>query len=141
MLSIFGAFLRLCFANIRVAARCGLTFNSSRTRFAGRLNLGVSIHVTDQRIRKPLTTGAKVFLVAAIVLCVVNFADFTFYGRRATDLIVAAGFALMAYGTYKNGNRSRPDYENDPTFDRNAQYATVAGVILVLGAFVAQYLL
>jgi hypothetical protein len=97
--------------------------------------------MTDQRTRKPLTTGAKVFLVVAIILCVVNLIDFAFYEHRLTDLVIAAGFALMAYGTYKNGNRSRPDHEGDPTFDKNAQYATGAGVILVLGSFVARYFL
>jgi hypothetical protein len=97
--------------------------------------------MTDNIIRKQLTMGAKVFLGVAIVLCVVNLADFVFYGRRATDLAVAAGFALMAYGTYRNGNRSRPDHENDPTFDKKAQYATVAGIVVVLGAIAAQYLL
>lgn len=97
--------------------------------------------MTDQRTHKQLTTGAKAFLVVAIILCIANLIDFAFYERRLTDLVVAVGFALMAYGTYKNGNRSRPDYEGDPTFDKNAQYATGAGVILVLGSFVARYFL
>ena len=97
--------------------------------------------MTDQRVRNPLTTGAKSFLAVAIVLCLINLADFAFYARRATDLVVAVGFALMAYGTYKNGNKSGLDHDNDPTFDKRAQYATSAGVILVFGAFVAQYLL
>lgn len=95
----------------------------------------------DGVARRNLTTGAKVFLVIAAVLGAINLVDFLFYGRKITDLIIAIGFALMAYGTYKNGNRSRPDSADDPTLDKNAQYATVAGVVLVAGAVLASYLL
>ena len=97
--------------------------------------------MTGPRIRKPLTAGARVFLVVAIALCAVNLADFAFYERRPTDLVVAAGFALMAYGTYRNGNRSRPEHAHDRTFDTKAQYGTVAGIVLVVGAIAAQHLL
>jgi hypothetical protein len=97
--------------------------------------------MTDGVARRNLTTGAKVFLVIAMVLGAINLVDFLFYGKKITDLVIAIGFTLMAYGTYKNGNRSRPDSTDDSTFDKNAQYATVAGVILVAAAVLANYLL
>lgn len=96
--------------------------------------------MSDQTIRKPLTAGAKLFLVIAIVLCLVNLADFAFNRHQWTDLIIAVGFALMAYGTYKNGNRNRPDGEHDRTFNKNAQVATGIGVALALGALGLQLL-
>lgn len=106
----------------------------------GQLDSGVSIHMKNGIVRRNLTAGAKVFLVVAVVLGAINLVDFLFYGRKITDLVIAIGFALMAYGTYRNGNRSRPDSTDDPTFDKNAQYATVAGIILVVGAVLATYL-
>ncbi len=97
--------------------------------------------MTESVARSNLTSGAKVFLVVAVVLGAVNLVDFIFYGQQLYDLAAAVGFALMAYGTYKNGNRSRPSSDNDPTFDKRAQYAMVAGVLLALGVIAARYLL
>lgn len=89
--------------------------------------------------RKPLTAGARVFLALAVILGLVNLIDFVFYGHRTPDLLVAIGFALMAYGTYWNWNRSRPDSDGDPTFYKAAQYATAIGVILILASMIARY--
>jgi len=86
------------------------------------------------------STGSKIFLVVAVIVSLVNFADFAFYGREPTDLAIGIGFALMVYGTYKNGSR-RPPVEDDPTFDKTASYGSAIGVVMVFAALAADYLL
>lgn len=96
--------------------------------------------MTNSDAPKDLTTGAKVFLAVAAILGLINLADFLFYGRQLTDLIVALGFALMAYGTYKNGLRRFRD-QGEPARDKVAQYASGAGMLMVLGSIAAGYVL
>ena len=97
--------------------------------------------MNDRVARRNLTTGAKVFLVLLVALGVIDLVYFLFWGNKLTDLVGAIGFALMAYGTYKNGNRNRPDNENDLTFDKKAQAASGIGVVVVLGSVLASYML
>lgn len=78
--------------------------------------------------------------MAAVVLGAVNLIDYIYYGEQLDDLAAAIGFALMAYGAYKNGNRSKPSSDSDPTFDKYARYATVIGVLLMLGAMAMRHL-
>ena len=90
--------------------------------------------------RKELTAGEKVFLAFAAVLSVINLVDFMFYGWRLLDLVVAVGFALIAYGTYRNGLTGF-GRRNETPVDRTAQYASGIGVAMALGAFVVEHLL
>jgi hypothetical protein len=95
----------------------------------------------DNVARRNLTRGTKVFLVSLVVLGVIDLAFFLFWGKQLTDLVGAIGFALMAYGTYKNGNRKRPDNEDDLTFSKKAQSAYGIGLVLVVGSVIASHLL
>jgi hypothetical protein len=95
---------------------------------------------TSAEHKQKYSTGSKIFLAVATVLSLVNLVDFAFYGREPTDLVIGIGFALMIYGTYKNGSRS-PPAEDDPTFDKAASYGSAAGVVMVFAAIAAEYLL
>lgn len=96
--------------------------------------------MNDLVSRPRMNFGAKAFLAFAVFFSAVNLVDFLFYGRRATDLLIAIGFALIAYGTYTNGLRSsstsRP---GDPPLDKGGQYASGIGSVLALGALLASY--
>lgn len=93
--------------------------------------------VTDNASRGRLSAGSKVFLAFAVVLSAVNFIDFVFYGWRIFDLCVGVGFALIAYGTYRNGLVGFGGAD-EMVVDKRAQYASGIGVVLALGAFVAE---
>lgn len=69
-----------------------------------------------------MTTGNKIFVVVAGALAAINLIDFVFYGQQIRNLAGAVGFALMAFGRYKN--MSLP---------------MVAGAVLALGAIVVKY--
>ena len=78
-----------------------------------------------QAVQKPaLTTWNKVFVVVAILIAVGNLVDFVFYGQQLRNLASGIGFALMAYGTY-----------------RNVQAASTVGLLLAAGSLVAKYFL
>ncbi|WP_313494678.1 hypothetical protein [Stenotrophomonas sp.] len=70
-----------------------------------------------------MSTTSKIFVTVAIVFAAVNFVDFVLYGNELRNLAGAAGFALMAFGTYKNLN-----------------WASISGAIFALGGIVAKYL-
>lgn len=93
--------------------------------------------VTDNASRVTLSAGSKVFLAFAVVLSAVNFVDFVLHGWRIVDLCVGVGFALIAYGTYRNGLVGFGSAD-ERIIDRPAQYASGIGVVLALGAFVAE---
>ena len=48
----------------------------------------------------------KVILAVLVILSVTNVIDFIFYGQKAGYLALAIGFALMAFGTYKDSYKS-----------------------------------
>ena len=78
-----------------------------------------------QATEKPkLTTWSKVFVVIAVLLSLGNLVDFIFYGQELRNIASSIGFALMAYGTY-----------------RNVQAASLVGLVLAAGAIAARYLL
>lgn len=79
-------------------------------------------------------TSAKIFIVVGAALFVLNLADFFFYDRQTHDLISGIGFGLWAYGTFRNGNRKRPEAP-DPSFSESGYIASAAGLILVLAGF------
>ena len=79
----------------------------------------------NETVQKPaLTTWNKVFVVIAILIALGNLVDFLFYGQQLRNLASGIGFALMAYGTY-----------------RNVQAASTVGLLLAAGSLVAKYFL
>ena len=84
--------------------------------------------------RKSITTGAKVFVAAAVVLSAWSIVDFAFFGRHISDLLASTGFGLWAYGTYRNGNRRLPEAAQDQDFSKLAYRLSALGSILVIVA-------
>ena len=79
----------------------------------------------NETVQNPaLTTWNKVFVVFAILIALGNLVDFVFYGQQLRNLASGIGFALMAYGTY-----------------RNVQAASTVGLLLAAGSLVAKYFL
>lgn len=79
----------------------------------------------NETVQKPaLTTWNKVFVVIAILIALGNLVNFIFYGQQLRNLASGIGFALMAYGTY-----------------RNVQAASTVGLLLAAGSLVAKYFL
>ncbi len=65
---------------------------------------------------------SKVFLVFAVLLSIINFIDFIFYGQRFGYLALAIGFSLMAFGTYGDRNN-----------------ASLFGAVIVICGFTAKW--
>ncbi len=95
--------------------------------------------MTNKITRKHLAAWDKAFLALAVVLAAISLVDFVFYGNHLRDLLLAIGFALMAYGTFKNGIKGRPDSTNDRTFDKRAQYLSGTGVALAIAGIIMGY--
>ncbi len=66
----------------------------------------------------------KVFLVVAVLLSIINFIDFIFYGQKIGFLALAIGFSLMAFGTYRDRNN-----------------ASLFGAVIVIFGFTAKWFL
>ncbi len=79
--------------------------------------------MTQANEKPELTTWSKVFVVIAILLSLGNLINFIFYGQELRNIASSIGFALMAYGTY-----------------RNVQVASMVGLLFAAGAMVARYL-
>lgn len=86
-----------------------------------------------------LTTGGKVFVGVAVVLTLLNIANFAFYGMRWHNLAAAVGFALMAYGTWRGGGPSPRAAGGVPDIDRRARLLVIAGLVLALVGMVARH--
>ena len=67
---------------------------------------------------------SKVLLAVAVILSMVNFIDFIFYGQRIGYLVLAIGFSLMAFGTYRDSNN-----------------ASLFGSVIVICGFTAKWFL
>ena len=67
---------------------------------------------------------SKVLLAVAVILSMVNFIDFIFYGQRIGYLVLAIGFSLMAFGTYRVNNN-----------------AMLLGAVIVVCGFTAKWFL
>jgi hypothetical protein len=48
----------------------------------------------------------NLFLAVAVILSIINFIDFILYDQKIGYLVLAAGFSLMAFGTYKDNKNS-----------------------------------
>ena len=80
--------------------------------------------MTQANGKPGLTTLSKVSVVIAILLSLGNLINFIFYGQELRNIASSIGFALMAYGTY-----------------RNVQAASMVGLLVAAGAIAARYLL
>lgn len=67
---------------------------------------------------------SKVFLAVAVILSIINFIDFIFYGQKIGYIALAIGFSLMAFGTYKDSNN-----------------ASLLGAVIVICGFTAKWFL
>jgi len=65
---------------------------------------------------------SKVFLAVAVILSIINFIDFIFYGQKIGYLALAIGFSLMAFGTYRDNNN-----------------ASLFGAVIVICGFTAKW--
>jgi len=83
--------------------------------------------------KSPISSGSKITLVFFVVASIVNFWDFIFYVQEPRKMISAIGYALMAYGTYK-------DRFNKEALDLGGRYGLIVGFVLVVAGFAMKYL-
>jgi len=88
------------------------------------------------------STGAKIFMGVAAILAAVNMIDFIFYGQELRHLLAAVGFALMTYGTLKNGfSLTRTAATDRPAaVHAGGRYANNAGLLLVLASIALRFM-
>jgi hypothetical protein len=67
---------------------------------------------------------SKVILAMTVIFSTVNFIDFFFYGQKIGYLVLALGFLLIAFGTYRDNNN-----------------ASFFGAVLVIYGFTAKWFL
>ena len=86
------------------------------------------------------STGAKIFIGVAAVLAAVNMIDFIFYGQEIRHLLAALGFALMTYGTLKNGFARAATADRPAAVHAGGRYANNAGLLLVVASIALRFL-
>lgn len=90
----------------------------------------------------PLTTGSKAMVAVSVMISVINLVDYVFHGQEPRNIVAALGFALMGYGTYRNGlGNVRADGDRPVAADLRARYVTAVGVVLVTASFAMRYLM
>ena len=86
-----------------------------------------------------LGMGAKIFLWLAGLLGAINLIEFVFYGWAMVDLLLGAGFVLIAYGTLRNEfGRPRNAAGERIAADAGGRLASVAGIVLVVAGLVLE---
>ena len=83
--------------------------------------------------KAPISSGTKITLVFFVVASIINFGDFIFYVQEPRKMISAIGYALMAYGTYK-------DSLNKEALGLGGRYGLILGLVLVVAGFAMKYL-
>jgi hypothetical protein len=84
-------------------------------------------------IKAPISSGTKITLVFFVVVSIINLIDFIFYVQEPRKMISAIGYALMAYGTYKNSLTKE-------ALDLGGRYGLIVGFVLVAAGFAMKYL-
>lgn len=90
-------------------------------------------HNMNSIFKAPISTGAKITLVFFALASIVNLTDFIFYAQEPRKMISAIGYALMSYGTYKNGPTKEPR-------DLGGRYGLIVGFVMVFAGFAMRYL-
>lgn len=86
-----------------------------------------------------LGTAAKIFLWLAGILGAVNLFEFLFSGWLLDDLLMGAGFLLIAYGTLRNDfGRPRNSAGEPVAVDPGGRLASVVGIGLVVAALIVE---
>ena len=83
--------------------------------------------------KAPISSGTKITLVIFFVASAINLIDFIFYVQEPRKMISAIGYALMAYGTYKNSFTKE-------ALNLGGRYSLILGFVLVVAGFVMKYL-
>lgn len=83
--------------------------------------------------KAPISSGTKVSLVFFTLISVINLMEFIFDVHEPRKMVSAIGFALMGYGTYKNGLTKE-------ALDLGSRYASIVGFILVFVGIGMRYL-
>ena len=84
--------------------------------------------------------GSSLLTFGFALFAVLRLADYIFYGHKIPDLLSAIAFALMGYGFFKNGGRSKPSSPGDTSFDHIAHWGMIIGLFLGLGTIVSKYI-
>ena len=84
-----------------------------------------------------MTRWNRIFLVVMLLLVVANVVEFV-RARALHDLLAAAGFALMAWGFWRNPRGFRDAHGNDVTVDRRAARLSLVGAGVVAAAMLLQ---
>ena len=83
--------------------------------------------------KAPVSSGTKTTLVFFVVASIINFGDFIFYVQEPRKMISAIGYALMAYGTYKNSLIKE-------ALDLGGRHSLILGFVFVVAGFAMKYL-
>lgn len=76
---------------------------------------------------------SRFMLVLAVLLAAYNTFDFV-RGRAPDDLLAAAGFALMAWGFWRNPRGFRDEHGNDVADDPRAVRVAMIGAGLIVAS-------
>lgn len=83
--------------------------------------------------KAPISSVTKFTFALFFVASAINLIDFIFYIQEPRIMISAIGYALMAYGTYKNGFTKEGS-------DLGGRYGLIVGFVLVAAGFAMKYL-
>ena len=94
---------------------------------------------TDSSTTASLGTAAKVFLWLAGMLGAVNLFEFFSRGWLIDDVLMGAGFLLIAYGTLRNDFGRPRNAAGEPVpVDPGGRLASVLGIGLVVAALIVE---
>ena len=94
---------------------------------------------TDTSTTVSLGMAAKVFLWLAGILGAINLFAFFFKGWLVDDLLMGAGFLLIAYGTLRNDFGKPRNAAGEPVaIDPGGRLASVLGIGLVVAALIVE---
>lgn len=80
-----------------------------------------------------MNTVAKLYFVLFVVASIANLMWFIFEVQEPRRMILAIGYALMSYGTYKSGLTKE-------TLDLGSRYALIVGFVMLLAGLAMGFL-